>query len=296
MLNKILIQPISTAVTKAHQIHADCARFDLVHPIVSGNKYYKLRYYIDEARTSGKSTLVTMGGYYSNHLLALAFSAHQAGLASIGWIRGEQPKTLSPTLNDCISLGMELQFFSRSTFDELQASHTIIDSANHLFIPQGGVGRLGMMGAATMLDELDASPYDILVAAAGTGTMAAGLISRLYPHQRLEIISVLKGNYALEENILSLLPEEEQKHKQYRIHHRFHEGGYARHTPALLHTMNECYQETEIPTDFVYTGKMIKAFLTLVSEEASWRGKQILLLHSGGLQGNRSLKPGELMY
>ncbi|MFM7221899.1 MAG: 1-aminocyclopropane-1-carboxylate deaminase/D-cysteine desulfhydrase [Bacteroidota bacterium] len=296
MLNKILIQSISTAVTKAHQMHADCARFDLVHPIVSGNKYYKLRYYIAEAQATGKSTLVTMGGYYSNHLLALAFSAQQAGLASIGWVRGEQPKTLSPTLNDCISLGMELQFFSRSTFDELHADHAFINQSNHLFIPQGGFGRLGMMGAATMLDDLDASRYDILVAAAGTGTMAAGLISRLHPYQQLEIISVLKGSNTLEEDILSLLPEEEQKHKKYQIHYRFHEGGYARHTAALLKTMNEFYQETEIPTDFVYTGKMIKAFLTLASEEASWRGKQILLLHSGGLQGNRSLKPGELMY
>ena len=50
-------------------------RDDLIHPIISGNKWRKLKYVLQQARTENKNHLVTFGGAYSNHLLAVAAAA-----------------------------------------------------------------------------------------------------------------------------------------------------------------------------------------------------------------------------
>ena len=296
MLEKIPIQTISTNVTKKHSVVLGMSRFDLLHPVVSGNKFFKLRFYIEQAIATNKKGLITMGGYYSNHLIAAAYAAQQAGLKSRGVVRGEQPKVLSPTLQDCHQLGMELIYSSRTEFDLFNSSTYCEKNPEFYFIPQGGFGPLGKTGAASMMEIDGIEEYEIILAVAGTGTMAAGLISRLLPHQSLEIISVLKGNHLLEEKICCLLTPEEQKGKKFIVHHQFHEGGYARYTPALLQRMNQFYNETGIPTDFVYTGKLIHAFFTALDTNTNWHQKKVLLVHSGGLQGNRSLTQHELIF
>jgi 1-aminocyclopropane-1-carboxylate deaminase/D-cysteine desulfhydrase-like pyridoxal-dependent ACC family enzyme len=237
-----------------------------------------------------------LGGYYSNHLIATAYTANQATLKSKGVIRGERPKILSPTLQDCLNLGMELTFLKRSEFDQFNPIVYLENHPKHLFIPQGGFGPIGKKGAASMMELPGIEDYEIILAASGTGTMAAGLISQLLPHQHLEIISVLKGNLSLEQDICSLLSDEEKAGKQFSVYHQFHEGGYARHTPDLLHSMNKFYNETGIATDFVYTGKLIHAFFTALENNNNWHKKKVLLIHSGGLQGNRSLNKNDLVF
>jgi 1-aminocyclopropane-1-carboxylate deaminase len=60
--------------------------------------------------------------------------------------------------------------------------------------------------------------------------------------------------------------------------------------------MNEFWKRTGIPTDIVYTGKLVAAFEHLLKENYFKNDTKILLVHSGGLQGNRSVKPGVLLY
>lgn len=94
----------------------DVLRLDLIHPMVSGNKWYKLKIYLQEAETQNKSTILTFGGAYSNHILATAAACKDKGLRSIGIIRGEEPKQYSYTLRQAQSFGMKLFFISRDAY------------------------------------------------------------------------------------------------------------------------------------------------------------------------------------
>ena len=79
-----------------------------------------------------------------------------------------------------------------------------------------------------------------------------------------------------------------------RIIPDYHFGGYARSTPELLDFMNRFYQTTGIPSDFVYTGKLLYGAMDLLQKGFFPPGSRLLLIHSGGLQGNQSLSPGVL--
>lgn len=65
-------------------------RDDLIHPLVSGNKWRKLRLVLEDARKLGKNTLVSFGGAWSNHLLALAVAAEALGFKSVAFVRGDE--------------------------------------------------------------------------------------------------------------------------------------------------------------------------------------------------------------
>ena len=78
--------------------------------------------------------------------------------------------------------------------------------------------------------------------------------------------------------------------------HDYHFGGYAKQKPELIDFMNDFYKETAIPTDFVYTGKLAFAIMDLVKKNYFLPGHKILMIHSGGLQGNRSLSKGTLIF
>jgi len=67
-------------------------------------------------------------------------------------------------------------------------------------------------------------------------------------------------------------------------------------TQEQIDCMNQFWKNTGIPTDIVYTGKLVTAFDQLLQEKYFKKDASILLIHSGGLQGNRSVKPGVLLY
>ncbi|MGZ5255978.1 MAG: 1-aminocyclopropane-1-carboxylate deaminase/D-cysteine desulfhydrase, partial [Flavitalea sp.] len=178
----------------------DVLRLDLVHPVISGNKWYKLRFYLEEALHSGKNSMMSFGGAWSNHIIALAAAAQMNGLKSIGLIRGEKPKELSMTLNEAIGYGMKLYFLSRSNYAENKIPEEVWDQIKEddvYLVREGGYGLIGAAGAATILDEIDFQHYDYIMAATGTGTMLAGLALRMEPEQKLVGISVLKNNYSI---------------------------------------------------------------------------------------------------
>ncbi|MEI9911716.1 MAG: hypothetical protein WDO71_19920 [Bacteroidota bacterium] len=157
--------------------------------------------------------------------------------------------------------------------------------------------RVGMVkkapfGAAAILNY-SGKDFTHCCCAVGTGTMMAGLIQAVSPYQKVIGISVLKNNFELEENVRALT---KNARKEGQIIHDYHFGGYAKHTPALIHFMNDFYRQTVIPSDFVYTGKLFYAVSDLVKNNFFPAGSRLLLIHSGGLQGNDSLKKGTLIY
>jgi len=290
---------VENELTLRRRVSLHVLRLDLVHPVVSGNKWFKLQKYLQQAAALQARTIITFGGAYSNHIVATAYAAAMKGFASMGIIRGEEPAFYSPSLHDARNLGMQLVFLSRSDYDTKKRnkdiSWLVSGDHNYYVIPEGGIGQEGVSGAAGIL-KLTGNPGDFsdIIVAAGTGTTAAGILEAALPHQRVTAISSMKNNKALQGEIEGLL--QRSTYDNFRLMHDYHFGGYARYTGELLQWMNAFYHMSNIPLDFVYTGKMMYSVFDLMKQGYFKPGAKILAVHSGGLQGNRSLAEGMLDY
>ena len=288
--------PFKQAIPSFSLAHTvDCLRLDVMHPVVSGNKFFKLRFYIEAALNKEAKTLASFGGPYSNHLVALAFAAKEAGLQSIGYIRTNENEPLTSSLLEAKSYGMELVFLGRAEF-QTKKEDLLKEAAGHptcYFIDEGGYGTIGAKGAATILTTHETVQYDYILAAVGTGTMLAGCINAALPHQKVIGIPVLKNEGSIKTEIDALLID---TNKPYTLLHQFHQGGYAKTNPSMIAYMNTLWNKEKIPTDIVYTSKLFFAVDQLIQENYFEQGASILILHSGGLQGNRSLPAGSLQF
>lgn len=291
-LKNISTDKLSLPVTENKNVELSVLRLDKIHSHISGNKWFKLRYYLEEIKQQGKKTIVTYGGAWSNHILATAAACQNNNLNSIGIIRGEEATTLSPTLNRAKEMGMQLIFISREDYKSGKPPQHF-NSSNYYFIPEGGYGKKGAEGAATILDHYKKENFSHICCAAGTGTMTAGLLVGSLPSTDIISISVLKNNIDLEKDINQLVSVTEKK---FHIIHDYHFGGYAKYNTVLLEFMNEFFRDTGIPSDFVYTGKLFFAVTDLIQNNFFRSGSRILMIHSGGLQGNASLKKGTLIF
>jgi 1-aminocyclopropane-1-carboxylate deaminase len=292
-INNIYIQDISKFFNNI--LNISILRADLIDPVVSGNKWFKLQLYVRDAIAAGKTTLVTFGGPYSNHIVATSTYGASMGLETVGFIRGEKPVALSPTLTDAMENGMTLHFVSREDFEQTEKIISHNQDPSWAWIPEGGYGITGAEGVKSMLTIKDTAPFDTIICAVGTGTMMAGLIKAAAAHQQVIGLSVLKNNISIDEEIKALLTLEESK-KNFEINHDYHFGGYAKHTPTLIDFMNDCYKKMELPLDFVYTAKLVYGVEDLAMNGKFDPTSKILIIHSGGLQGNRSFKKGTLIF
>jgi 1-aminocyclopropane-1-carboxylate deaminase len=298
-LNNISLDHWNHPVFRKHGLHADVLRLDKIHPEISGNKWFKLKNYLAKAKQLKKHTLLSLGGAYSNHLLALAAAARIYGFESIGLIRGEKNKELSHTLVRAIELGMKLEFLTRQEYkswkDQVANTDTDVYTPGTLIVPEGGAGQDGVRGAEEILALVPSPAYSHICCAVGTGATLAGLINGAGQDCQMIGISVLKGTRNFEPMNLSWI-----KSKSALQHvHMFHEdhfGGYAKYNQQLIDFMNEFFSESKIPTDFVYTGKLFYSIVRLAGIKIFPPGSRILILHSGGIQGNWSLRPGLLQF
>ena len=290
----------------------DLLRLDSLHPIVSGNKFYKLRFYIAAAIQNGCSTVVSFGGPYSNHIVALAFTAKEAKLKSIGYIRTNADEPMTPSLAEAKAYGMELVYLGRTDFQSKKASilELSANKSDTYFIDEGGYGSIGAKGAATILSEQDTTHYDYIICAVGTGTMLAGCINAASPNQKIIGIPVLKNEGSIENEINALLLDKNNPNYDssndssndkinshpYTLLHQFHQGGYAKTNSMMIDFMNRLWDTEKIPTDIVYTSKLLFGVEQLIQENYFEKNASILVIHSGGLQGNRSLPVGTLKF
>ncbi len=289
--HKVFIQNIQFSI-ESNSCIVDILRLDEIHPLISGNKFFKLQLHILEAINNQYSTIATFGGAYSNHIIATACYCNQLGFKSVGIIRGEEPPQKSDTLLQAEAFGMQLIYVSRELFKEKEQIITSFEDESYYWVNEGGYSRLGAEGAADICSWIDESYTDI-VCAVGTGTMMAGLIIGARPHQKVTGISVLKGNEKLIESVTDLLTDEEKK-KHFELIDGYHFGGYAKHPEALLDWMNFFYNHSKVPTDLVYTAKLCYAVNDLLDKGYFAPDSKIMIIHSGGLQGNSSLPTGKL--
>lgn len=274
------------------------ARLDLIHPIVSGNKLYKLYFYVQDAINANKNILVTKGGAYSNHLVASAYYAQLNGLKSIGLIRGEKAEQLSHTLKQCEVWGMQLYYFSREDYPQINEDnihqYVSFDKTHCFFIPEGGYGISGTKGASLIKDAISTLNPNYITTAVGTGCTLSGLLYNKKSKAKIIAVPVLKGFHDLEKNMTELL--ESKTPINFEVFNDYHFGGYAKKNEVLLQFMNTFYVENNIPTDFVYTGKMMYAIWEKINAGYFPEGSKIISIHTGGLQGNLSLPNGTLVF
>ena len=292
-LEAITTDPVSIPVFSSRQIQVEVLRLDKIHSQSSGNKWFKLQYYLQQAIKENKKRILTFGGAWSNHIIATAAACRLYQLPCTGLIRGEEPSSLSPVLTAAREMGMELCFLSRTDYanDVIPAQ---FHHPDHLILAAGGYGAEGAVGAADIFNySKNKKTYTHICCAAGTGTMMAGLLLGKEKQQEVTGISVMRNNHSLENEMKALLPD---CPKEYSLHHDYHFGGYARYTKELIQSMNDWFRQTGIPTDFVYTVKLVYAICDLASKGYFPAGSKLLLIHSGGLTGNASLSKGTLIF
>lgn len=279
-----------------HNVMLDVLRLDKIDPIISGNKWFKLKYYLEGAIQNRQKRVLTFGGAWSNHIVATASAAKKAGLESIGIIRGEKAAILSQTLLMAASLDMKLVFVSRELYNQKKNPSFIEqlkgEYEHPCIIPEGGEGETGIKGAAEILHLADIEKYTHLICAVGTGTLLSGIVAGSLPHQQITGVPVLKGfsNWAPPGGVTK------QLRQRIHIEAGYHMGGYAKKSGVLIDFMNQFYQQTNIPSDFVYTGKLFFSTIDLIKKDYFPTGSRLLAIHSGGLQGNDSLPPGTLIF
>ena len=260
-------------------------REDTIHPLISGNKYRKLKYNLHEAKVQDQHTLLTFGGAYSNHIAATAYAGHKHGFRTIGVIRGEELETQwqdNPTLRLAHEHGMQFHFVSRSDYrdkNEPAFLETLREQFGNVYlVPEGGTNELAVKGCTEILTEADAK-FDFVCSAVGTGGTLAGLINASQPHQTVLGFPALKGDFLTEE-IRTFA-----QNNRWRLVTDYHFGGYAKVDQQLIVFINRFKQQTGIPLDPIYTGKMLFGIFDLIKKDFFPSGSQILAIHTGGLQG-----------
>jgi 1-aminocyclopropane-1-carboxylate deaminase len=269
-------------------------RDDLIHPEVSGNKWRKLKYNLELVDYQKKDGILTFGGAYSNHLLAVASACHLAGLKSVGIVRGEELTAQSnKNLERCSELGMELKFISRESYDERNeksCQEGWKEAYPHfLLVPEGGSNYYGMVGCQEIVKELPAET-DHLFVAQGTTTTSCGLLLGSHEKMKLHAVPVLKGFDAVAEMRKQLFPFliDEETINEYmervEVHPEAHFGGYGKWTSELLDFISDCKKEYDLPLDKIYTGKAFYALIQWLREQDFPTPQTIVFLHTGGLQ------------
>jgi 1-aminocyclopropane-1-carboxylate deaminase len=291
---KITTQTIEADWLCSNNVTLDILRLDKMHEIISGNKWFKLKYYFNEAIAENAAVIGTFGGAYSNHIVATAFACKEAGIKSIGIIRSEEPSVLSDTLQDAKDYGMQLYFVNRASYKDTGIIKEHFE--NVYWINEGGYGITGAKGATEILSFAKSDvEYTHIICAVGTGTMMAGIIMSAKINQEVIGVSVMKGNYELYEEVNDLL-DENNMNKSFKTVHDYHFGGYAKHPSELIQFMNETWLHHHLATDIVYTAKTFYAAKQMIITNTIHSGSNVLLIHSGGLQGNRSLPENMLLF
>ena len=274
--------------TMSHQLFIK--REDQIHPLVSGNKYRKLKYNLLEAKNQKQQTILTFGGAFSNHILATAVAGKLQNFKTIGVIRGDElgqdlSRTLATnsTLRAASEHGMKFEFVTRDAYrnkntpqflEKLQEKYS-----NFYLIPEGGTNELAVKGCEEILTEQD-NQFDYICLCVGTGGTISGVINSSKSHQKVLGFPALKGDFLAKE----VRRYSKEKH-HWELINKYHFGGYAKYNDELIHFINRFKKETKISLDPIYTGKMMFGIVDMIVNNKFKTGSKILVIHTGGLQG-----------
>jgi 1-aminocyclopropane-1-carboxylate deaminase len=283
-------QQVFLPILEEKKVELFIKREDLIHPFVSGNKFRKLKYNLQEAKKLKKKAIFTYGGAFSNHIVATAVAGKIAGLKTFGIIRGDElGKKLEETLEENATLreahnnGMKFQFVSREQYRQ-KSSFGFVEKMKNKWgdfyvIPEGGTNCLAVDGCEEILNKED-SEFNYICSAVGTGGTISGLINASKKNQKIIGFPALKGNFLSEE-----IKKYVGRKKNWSLQKAYHFGGYAKYDEELITFINNFTAETGILLDPVYTGKMLFGILDLIKKDEFPEGSKILAIHTGGIQG-----------
>jgi len=261
-------------------------REDLLHSIISGNKLRKLKYNLKQAKQLGYNKLLTFGGAFSNHIVAVSGAGKEFGFETVGVIRGEElihKIQENPSLAFAQQNGMEFYFMDRISYRD-KYDKKIIESLHDLYgdfylIHEGGTNELAINGCEEILTDEDKSIFNFVCCAIGTGGTISGIINSSNTTQEIIGFSSLKGDFLI--NVIRNFVQKEN----WNINSEYHFGGYGKVSDELIRFLNTFYQQTNIPLDPIYTGKMMFGILDLIQKDYFPINSKILAIHTGGLQG-----------
>ncbi len=289
-----IIQKIELPLFKKHNINVQIKRDDLIHDIVSGNKWRKLKYNLLNLKQKKYNGAITFGGSFSNHIHAFAYACKQHSIPCVGIIRGEPHYANNFTLSWARHWGMHCHFVDRLTyrrrFEDNYLNELTQQFPDHLIIPEGGTNTAAIKGVAEIISELKCqTAFDTLITPVGSGGTLAGLISgdsqqHTNKHKILGI-AVLKQAEYLVHDINQLLPDNAKIHNNWQLLTQFHRGGYGKINDEDIKRLKQINQQTGIVFEPVYSGKMMLALCELIEQGYFHANERIVLVHTGGLQG-----------
>lgn len=282
-MNPVFNQSINIQFPNA--ISLTIKREDLIHPFVSGNKFRKLKYNLLQAKAENKNTLLTFGGAFSNHIAAVAYAGKEQGFNTIGIIRGDElfdKIEENPTLKFAQENGMKFEFVSREDY-RLKSENSFIEKLKTKFgdfylVPEGGTNELAVKGCEEILTHED-SVFNYVCCAVGTGGTISGLINSSIQNQKILGFPALKGDFLQDEIRIFA------KKDNWNLVSDYHFGGYGKVNLELIEFINSFLEETKVPLDPIYTGKMVFGVIDLIGKNYFPDNSKILLIHTGGLQG-----------
>jgi len=287
LLQNSPIQLVEEKGFSAQGIRLDIKRDDLIHPIISGNKWRKLKYLLLSIESQGYRSVASMGGAYSNFLHVLAYICSQLGWSCELYVRAYENQPLTPTLKDCLKWGARVRFTDREKFRQLRNESPEIDG-DTFWITEGGVADKAILGLSEIFMELD-QLYDYICMASATGTSIAGLIqgAKIYQSKSKIIgVSVLNNVEEQRENVVNLIGKTET---DWSIIDGYEFSGFAKKNEQLTSFVNDFSLKHNIPLEPVYSGKSFFAMMDLIKMEYFEANAKILLIHCGGLQGRRRI-------
>lgn len=261
-------------------------RDDLIHPVISGNKWRKLRPLLSmgDQHIAG---IVSFGGGFSNHLHALGYLCALRHIPFVAIVRGDYRKNPTPMLSNLSDWGASIHYVTKKEYRERNEAaylHALSSRyPEYMVIPEGGSQREALSGITALTDELPCN-FDVIVSPVASGATLAGLSMAMQHHQQAIGIAVLKGEGYLESLVSSLLP---QPNSSWTIAHQYHHGGYAKTSAPLLSFCQTFENDTQIPVEPVYSGKLFFALKDMIGKGMFAAGQTIIALHTGGLQGAR---------
>ena len=268
-----------------NEISLTIKREDINHPFISGNKLRKLKYNLLQAKAENKTTLLTFGGAFSNHIAAVAYAGKEQGFKTIGIIRGDElfdKIEENPTLKFAHENGMNFEFVTREEY-RLKSELSFIQKLKNNYgdfylIPEGGTNELAVKGCEEILNNED-SVFNYVCCAVGTGGTISGLINSTFPNQKILGFPALKGDFLKDEIRIFA------KKDNWDLISDYHFGGYGKVNLELIEFINAFFEENKVPLDPIYTGKMVFGVIDLIHKNYFPSHSKILLIHTGGLQG-----------
>ena len=294
------LQPLNVEWLQQAGIEAAVLRLDLIDPLISGNKWFKLTDHLRRARAAGADGLISLGGAHSNHLHALAAAGKRFGFATVGLLRGHPQQT--PTTLDLERFGMQLHWLgfagyrARHEPDFWQPWQALYPNLHQ--VPEGGGGLAGALGCMPLVSRVREQlatigwqDYDAWWLAAGTGTTLAGLVLGEEGRRRVYGALAVPEDHGVAPQVEAILQAGGLQERNFELVDASR-GGFAKVDDALLAFMRANEVASGIPLEPLYTAKALMALAQAVEKGVITRGMRVVFVHTGGLQGRRGFDLG----